>query len=1009
MPLVMHDTIGGNVNVVVRGIGDKTTRALELAGSHSFLGQLQIDDGLVVINGEGAGPAGVLADTTAVSFIGSKGLLETANKITFTASETIGGLNGTGTVVLGGQMTQTDVTFTVDSDVDNTFSGVFENKTPSNQTSFIKKGSGTFNYTGGQSSLSYMSLEGGNFVLNSLTPTAFKDTGFQLATGTLMTIHQSHQLRSLDGRGSLDILGGAQITVGDASSNRFSTFFGNISASDGNTDGMIKKIGASTWTLSGSNSYSGALQVDEGILRLGSANTFAAGVDVSVGANGTFQIFHNQSFASLNSDAGSSILVRQGSTVEIDGDSNDMEIAGVLSELKVSGSKKKSNLTKLGTGTLTLSGAGGLDGAITIHEGTLIVTGGKALSDKATINIGTNFLVAQSEEVGSISGFGVVTIDADQTLTLSGSDSTFTGKFKGAGHLEFTSGTHTTSASADQHTGNVYVKNSALVNNGSLGSTVVQSNAILSGNGSVDTLHINRDGTLSPGTGIGQKNVTKDVQFDTGSQYLAEVSANGDSDVLAVGGDAHLLGGVVVIAAGEAAEFAYQQTYEILNVQGKISGEFEAAWTVPELDYLTPELLMTGKTAQVQLTRNSKFYSVVANTANQRAVGRALTRDAVGSDGKLNAVSGAILTGEWASARIGLSELSGTVNASNISTVVIGVQNLMRVQMRGGKSLGATGNTTDASEFTYAALHDLRGREGNDVNAGTSNSIAGYKTGRLKASEHSWNGWVRGFGSTGSTGENSTGAAADFNTGGLAGGFEAALDNGSFLGMSFAYQSLSTDDTTVNASADTMLYSAALSYAGKRGDVDYNGLIGYAYGDVSSSRFVSPLGLSASADYGQNILYGGFETGMTRYHNGILVRPFASLQGAWIDQESYRETGAGSAGLVSAGETSGSLTSQIGVSVSREFAAGDLRIAPHASLAWSHEYLDVSPAGTYSFIGGATPFTVEGAARGRDALEIGFGAIARFSDTVSGNVAYETLLSNDSTEHFARAGLTIRW
>ena len=89
------------------------------------------------------------------------------------------------------------------------------------------------------------------------------------------------------------------------------------------------------------------------------------------------------------------------------GDTGNDEISGVISGA--------ANLTKAGSGTLTLSGTNTFTGDLTISAGTVTMTG--TLADSVdVVNSGT-YDVDASDTIQSLSGSGAVQIATSQTLT----------------------------------------------------------------------------------------------------------------------------------------------------------------------------------------------------------------------------------------------------------------------------------------------------------------------------------------------------------------------------------------------------------------------------------------------------------------------------------------------------------------------------------------------------------------------------------------------------------------
>ncbi len=121
-------------------------------------------------------------------------------------------------------------------------------------------------------------------------------------------------------------------------------------------------------------------------------------------------------------------------------DSNGHAI-GVSTDLSGSG-----GLTKLGTGTLALSGINSYTGDTVIQAGRLVSDGAASLSPDSNVTIatGATLEIASSPflfaTIGSLSGTGAVTIGSGATLITGWTDAsrTFSGSFSGDGALGFT-------------------------------------------------------------------------------------------------------------------------------------------------------------------------------------------------------------------------------------------------------------------------------------------------------------------------------------------------------------------------------------------------------------------------------------------------------------------------------------------------------------------------------------------------------------------------------------------
>ncbi|HLW92748.1 MAG TPA: autotransporter-associated beta strand repeat-containing protein, partial [Roseiarcus sp.] len=146
--------------------------------------------------------------------------------------------------------------------------------------------------------------------------------------------------------------------------------------------GSFQQIGSGITVLSGGNTYSGATDVAAGTLRAGAANAFSSLSAFTVASGATLALnSFNQTIGSLTG-AGAVTLDR----VTLLTASQGSELAPPVSATLTTGADGASStfsggisggggLTKIGSGTLTLSGTSAYTGTTTVAGGTLSVTG----------------------------------------------------------------------------------------------------------------------------------------------------------------------------------------------------------------------------------------------------------------------------------------------------------------------------------------------------------------------------------------------------------------------------------------------------------------------------------------------------------------------------------------------------------------------------------------------------------------------------------------------------------
>jgi autotransporter-associated beta strand protein len=184
--------------------------------------------------------------------------------------------------------------------------------------------------------------------------------------------------------------------------------------------GSLFKTGNGEWDIEGANTYTGATTVNAGTLRLSSAaatpgvnsaltlaNASGAGFSLSywdpnaVEASGTGQnVGGHVSIGSLSGGGanGGNVELCSG-VLTVGGDNTSTTYAGSIlsSQIWRSNPNGIGALTKVGTGTLTLSGANSYKGATTISQGNLNVIG--SLSAGSAVSVGA---------AGILGGTGVI-------------------------------------------------------------------------------------------------------------------------------------------------------------------------------------------------------------------------------------------------------------------------------------------------------------------------------------------------------------------------------------------------------------------------------------------------------------------------------------------------------------------------------------------------------------------------------------------------------------------------
>jgi autotransporter-associated beta strand protein len=448
------------------GVGSGGTGSLKitssgttyLAGWNTYTGTTVISNGTVVVLNPYAFGGNRTTDTTAV------------------------GANGTGTAALGNY-------------------GQYNGFNASSSASF---GNVTLN-AGGTIDLSGTTMVGTNALIINGTGAATASGALQNSSATSATYAGAVTLGSAStinaGSGNLTLSGGLNTATYDAtvSGAQNTSVTGVLSGT-----GSINKTGAGTLTLSGNNTYTGSINIEQGVVSLAAGSGSALGTGtgaLSFGASNTPTLtlggrsvtMGNISSTNVNSVIQNNNLTAATFTSSAPGSTT---FAGKLSDGAAGG---KLSFVKAGNGTLTLSNTQDFTGTTTIAGGTLNLTGSTKTGSAVTVNSGA-----------TLSGSGTV----NDSLTVSGSISPGTAGV----------GTLTAGATNLQSGGtlNVQIYNfSGLA--GSTGWDLLTSTGAITVNSTADTLASKFTINISSISNSNLDTVGNALNFTKGSDYTLKI------------------------------------------------------------------------------------------------------------------------------------------------------------------------------------------------------------------------------------------------------------------------------------------------------------------------------------------------------------------------------------------------------------------------------------------------------------------------------------------------------
>ncbi|WP_205599754.1 autotransporter domain-containing protein [Arhodomonas sp. KWT] len=723
----------------------------------------------------------------------------------------------------------------------------------------------------------------------------------------------------------------------------------------------LRKEGGGTWTLAGSNAFTGDVTVAAGALA-GDTDTLTG--DITNNARVIFEQGANGSYAGDMSGGGS--------------------------------------LEKRGAGTLTLTGGNAYAGGTTVSDGRLVMGSADSLADATAyvVNGGTLDLSGHDLTASSLTGTDGTVAVSSATLTVDQVvDTVYAGTITGNGGLH-KAGTGVLTLSGDStHTGTAVVSDGRLVVNGRIpgAKTTVEQGGTLAGSGTVGTTSVADGGTMAPGNSIGALSVDGDFHIAGGGVYSVETDAAGNGDRLVISGTAALDGRLVIRPGGGGYGVATE--YTILTADGGVRGTFNRVDST--LAFLTPEVRYGENDVGLSLLRNDITLSDVARTDNQRAVSRALERQA-GRAGGVTPIIGAVYGMNASGARKAYRVLNGVQYTAPQMVALQQAQQfngVVSARMNGAGML-APDPGMDMQPSLAGGMPSWVLRES------AANAPAGTGGPASRGL------WARTTGSRGYIDGTAEAPAADYRARALTVGADTRWSPTVVLGMASGYARTDTD--TEDAGFDTDSVHVAGYGRWSRGMAYVDGVAGVARHRTDATRQVNLAGAggSATADYDAIQWSASVEAGHRFVQpGGTAATPYVGLGYDRTDRDAFTESGAGTANLRVEEEAFTSVRSRLGIRINGSFDTdGGTSVTPAFGLGWSHEFGERSAVMTASFERApGTSFAVEGTELERDRLLVHGGIGADYANGSSLRLQYMGSISGSDRHHSLSLTYRLRW
>ncbi len=520
------------------GITKTATQSQTLTGSNlnTYSGTTTISQGTLV-----AGGGDVLSPNSIVAFTNNSGTLDMSG---MGDSNTIAGLSGPGgNVLLGANTLSLENTTNTSYGGGITGAGGVTLATSTMSISQTLTGGGRNTYSGPTIiNLGTLTGAGGNalspnsIVLLSNTP------------GATLNILEDNQIAglSIGGTAGGNVTLTRTLTLGNNTT--ATSYAGAITGTGG-----ITKVGTATQTLTGGglNTYTGFTTINAGTLQAGATNALAGSSVVS---------FANVSGATLNitgydnavgniSGGGSTggNIILGANTLTFGANTSPTFYAGSISGT--------GDITKVGSGSTSLSGNNTFTGQVMISGGTLAIDEISAIDTSAGVTdnaiLAFNFPGAGTYSNDIVGSGEVIKNQPSGVLTLTGTND--------FGPFVINSGT-------------VYINGGGTTTT----ETTIEPGALLRGNGPLAGATITNYGTVYPGNSIGTLDLIGSYIEASGSTLEIELSPQpGVTDLLNIAGTMTIDPNATLFLMPDPGMYAATSVYQIVATTGGVTGAFD--------------------------------------------------------------------------------------------------------------------------------------------------------------------------------------------------------------------------------------------------------------------------------------------------------------------------------------------------------------------------------------------------------------------------------------------------
>lgn len=810
----------------------------------------------------------------------------------------------------------------------------------------------------------YMKLLGATTALVAFASTSHAAAA--ITTSTTTALHTSTTTGGImvQGAGSISVTAGPAITISS------STAGDNIISVS--TGGIIRAGG--TGAVVSSSNVGGDATVTNAAVVINNSGTIAAvggntkAIDLTTGTATNGATITNAGTISgsvtFGGTAGTDTFTTDSGTVN-----GDIAMSNGTNAVTISNSTVNGNITG-GTGATT----------VTINNSSVVSSSmsfGNGGNNTVTVNGST--LKSNNGSIAALT-FG----NGNDLLTVSNSAVV-------SGSIDFGTGTNTMQAYGTYTTGgaisnltNLNVSGTTNVNHTITGAVV--------GVGAASTLNFNNTNSIGALTTTGAGNT---VRFTSGTVAGTTLSAAAGTNLgftIVSNTGASTSNGKLTLSGGAANIATSSVTLTLGDTSGYIANG--TSYTL-----ITGNAGATAVTSVTNLTNSGNGvyrYDLSATGNNVDVVVRRVSTSSLieGSSYKNLANALDVLGTNSSNTMVTVQSMIGQqASAAGVQSVI---ESLAPTTLD-GVGAASVGFNTQTGNLVSNRLASLR----------SGSALKGIATGDAADANHMW---VEGFGSHVEQDDHNGQRGYKSNGGGATFGLDTdMLVDGVTTGAAFSYAKGSVDSKAAgNASTDIDTYAGTLYGSHVLGDGTFvNAQAGLGYNKYKSSRTISGIG-TAKGDFNGWQASAKGEVGKDFAVSGFTLTPLASLQGTYLDIDSYTETGAAGANLRVDPKSLSSLDFGAGAQAAYAMPLENGSVLkPTARAKYIYRAGDTSLQTTSQFTGGGSAFATNGVKADRGSVDLGAGLLLTTAGGLDFSLNYDADIRSSLTGHTGQ--VKARW